>query len=57
MTDSQNEKLDMIIQMLGQMQRTLGPLAGDVQAIRKELAAKEQVKTSPEQLPMPPKRP
>jgi hypothetical protein len=34
MADTTNQKLDQIIAMLGQMQRTIGELAGDVQRIR-----------------------
>ena len=53
MPENQNQKLDTIIQMLTQVQRALGRLSVDVEAIRK--GATPQKNKSPEQ-PQAPRR-
>jgi hypothetical protein len=57
MTDTHGEKLDTIIKTLGQLQRTLGHLASDVQLIRDRIGATAPEKTSPLPPPEPLKRP
>jgi hypothetical protein len=50
MQDTKNMQLETIIQMLGQLQRMIGPLAGDVQAIRKALEQGKPLSGQPTKL-------